>query len=180
MDRRLNRTPDPPLPPCRMIKTGPNDASGVVWATGMYFFFYNRVLLILTNFFTLSRLYLPHNNTGKVGLCCGDQNGPIWRRLGHRYVFLFCNRVLWILTNFSTVFRLYLPHNSTGKVRLCCDDQNGPKRCQMRRLGHRYVFLFCNRFLWILPNFFTVFRLYLPYNTMVKGGLCCDNQIGPK
>ena len=95
MDRRLNRTPDPPLPPCRMIKTGPNDASGVVWATGMYFLFYNRVLLILTNFFTLSRLYLPHNNTGKVGLCCGDQNGPKrrqMRRLGHRYVFLFCNR----------------------------------------------------------------------------------------
>ena len=84
MDRRLNHTPDPPLPPCRMIKTGPNDASGVVWATGMYFLFYNRVLLILTNFFTLSRLYLPHNNTGKVGLCYDDQNGHkrcIWRCL---------------------------------------------------------------------------------------------------
>jgi hypothetical protein len=52
----------------------------------MYFFFYNRVLLIPTNFFTLFRLYPPYNSTGRVRLRCDDQNVPerrIRRCLGH-------------------------------------------------------------------------------------------------
>ena len=75
-----------------MTKMGPNDARCVVCPIGMSFFFFNCALLILTTFFTLFMLYLPHNSKGMVGLCCNDQNGPKRRqmcRLAHRYVFLF-------------------------------------------------------------------------------------------
>jgi hypothetical protein len=75
-----------------MTKTGPNDVRCVDWPIGMYLFFCNRFLCILTFFFSLFRLYLPHNSTAKVGLCCDDLNGPKrlqMCRLAHRHVFIF-------------------------------------------------------------------------------------------
>ena len=100
-----------------MTKTGTNDARCVVWPIGMYLFFCNHVLWILTFFLTL---YLPHNSTGKVGLCCDDQNGPKRRqmcRLAHRHVFIFLQPCFMDTNDF-------LPppsHLNTALFSLCSD-----------------------------------------------------------
>ena len=67
---------------------------------GMYLFFYNCVLFILTNFFTLFRLYIPHNSIGRLGYGATTKTGPndasviVWA-IG-MYLF-FYNRVLYTL-----------------------------------------------------------------------------------
>ena len=72
-----------------MRKTGPNGASCVVWATGMFFFYFLRVLLL---FSVLFRFYLHFKMTGRVGLGGDEKNGPkqcVLRHLVQRYVFFF-------------------------------------------------------------------------------------------
>ena len=72
-----------------MRKTGPNDASCIVWATGMSFFYFLCVLLI---FSVLFRFYLHFKTTGWVGLGGDEKNGP-------KVCVFFLFRVFLILTN---------------------------------------------------------------------------------
>ena len=80
-----------------MTKTGPNDASGVIWPIGMYFFSCNRVLWILTVFLLyLGYIYLIIA-LGRLGRAAMTKTGPndarciVWP-IG--MYFLFCNHVL--------------------------------------------------------------------------------------
>ena len=134
-----------------MRKMGPNDVSDASFGPKVGGFILLYVLLILTNFFCLSRFYLHYKTTGKVWLGCNEENGPkqrVLRCLGQRYVFfiLFC--VLHNLTNIFCLFRFYSCLTTTrfyscskmvGRVQLGSDNKNGPKQCVLRRLGHRYV-----------------------------------------
>src|ERR1700678_2311213 len=73
--------------------TGPNDASGVVWASGMFSFCFSSCFLLLANDFYLFRSSLFFSGTQRATVAGDDHNRPkrrIWRRLGLRYVlFLF-------------------------------------------------------------------------------------------
>jgi hypothetical protein len=74
-------------------ESGPNDASGVVWALGVFFLFLFSCFFILNGTY---RLYCCIKGT--EGLTEGDDDeiGPKrrWtRRLGPRYVFYFNFRV---------------------------------------------------------------------------------------
>ena len=55
-------------------KTGPNDASCIVWAIGKYFLFL-RVLFILTISFCLFKSYSRYKWTRRVGLASDWKNG---------------------------------------------------------------------------------------------------------
>ena len=59
-----------------MTKTGPNDASGVVWALGMFFYYlFFMFIYIPTN--VLFRFYLHSKSTGRVRVRMSgkDKNG---------------------------------------------------------------------------------------------------------
>ena len=122
-----------------MTKTGTNDARCVVWPIGMYLFFCNRVLWILTNFFTLFRLYLPHISTGKAGLCCDDQNGAC--------MFFFAT-VFYGYQHFSLLYLGYIcliiAWGTLGCAAMTKTGSNDA-RCVVWPIG-MYVF-FCNRVL---------------------------------
>ena len=71
-------------------RTGPNDATRVVWAIGMCFFLLFVFFLLLNNIYS----YYGYNKATE-GLREGsdEENGPKRResrRLGHWYVFFFC------------------------------------------------------------------------------------------
>ena len=82
--------------------TGPNDASGIVWALlGMFFFCFSSCFLLLANDFYLFRSSLFFSGTRRAMVAGDDHNGPKRRqmhRLGLRYVFFF-PRVFSLLTN---------------------------------------------------------------------------------
>ena len=110
-----------------MTITGPNDASGVVWALSEFFFF-SCFFLVLTNVF---RYYLRFKATGRAAMTVmgpNDAFGVVWALSE----FSFFLRVFLILNN---VYRYYLCVKATGRAGMGCDDQNGPKRRWMRRLG---------------------------------------------
>src|ERR1700678_3523513 len=72
--------------------TGPNDASGVVWASCMFFFCFCSCFLLLANDFYLFRSSLFFSGTRRATVAGDDHNGPKrrqMRRLGLRYVFFF-------------------------------------------------------------------------------------------
>jgi hypothetical protein len=66
-------------------ETGPNDASRVVWAIGMIFFYISCFFLILTN---NSRLYLRFGRLGwatttkRAQTTCHDDDEATWLRRG--------------------------------------------------------------------------------------------------
>src|SRR5271168_3819922 len=70
--------------------TGPNISSGVVWASGMFFFCFSSCFLLLANDFYLFRPSLFFAGTQRAMVAGDDHNRPkhfIWRRLGLMYVF---------------------------------------------------------------------------------------------
>src|SRR5271168_3823070 len=72
--------------------TGPNDASGVVWALGMFCFRFSLCFLLLANDFYLFRSSLFFSGTRRATVASNDHNGPKrcqMRLLGLRYVFFF-------------------------------------------------------------------------------------------
>src|SRR5271155_5686864 len=73
--------------------TGPNDASGVVWALEVryVFFCFSSCFLLLANDFYLFRSSLFFSGTRRAMVAGDDHNRPkrcIWRRLGLRYAFI--------------------------------------------------------------------------------------------
>jgi hypothetical protein len=67
-----------------MTRTGPNDASGVVWAIGEYFFIFLRVFLSANYCFMIYTVVIYEVRYREAG---NDENGPKrrqTRRLGHR------------------------------------------------------------------------------------------------
>src|SRR6202789_423124 len=77
------------------------------------FFFFLRVLYILTIIF---RFFLSHEGTRRARVAGDDQNGPkqsIWLCLGHKYVLFFFLRVFCILT---FMYRFFLYHEDTRRV----------------------------------------------------------------
>src|SRR5271168_5110932 len=81
--------------------TGPNDASGVVWASGMFFFCFSSCFFLLTNDFYLFRSSLFFSLTPRSTVAGSYQNGPKrppMRCLGLSMCFFF-PRVFSLLTN---------------------------------------------------------------------------------
>src|ERR1700678_2948823 len=129
--------------------TGPNDASGVVWASGMFFFCFSSCFLLLANDFYLFRSSLFFSGTRRATVAGDDHNRPkrcIWRRLGPG-MFVFCfSSCFLLLANDFYLFRSSLFLSGTRRAMVAGDDHNRPKRRQMRRLGLRYVFFFSSCF----------------------------------
>src|SRR5271155_625257 len=72
--------------------TGPNDASGVVWASCMFFFCFCLCFLLLANDFYLFRSSLFFSGTQRATVAGDDHNGPKRRqmcRLGLSMCFFF-------------------------------------------------------------------------------------------
>src|SRR5271168_2926540 len=81
--------------------TGPNDASGVVWALGMFCFCFSSYFLLLANDFYLFRSSVFFSGTQRATVAGNDHNRPKQSqmcRLGLRYMFFF-PRVFSLLTN---------------------------------------------------------------------------------
>src|SRR5271168_2553533 len=76
--------------------TGPNDASGVIWALEVryVFFCFSSCFLLLANDFYLFRSSLFFSGTRRAMVAGDDHNGPKRRQMHHlklglRYVFFF-------------------------------------------------------------------------------------------
>src|ERR1700678_46309 len=72
--------------------TGPNDASGVVWGLGMFFFCFSLCFLLLAYDFFLFLSSLFFSGPRRATVAGDGHNGPKrrqMRRLGLRYVFFF-------------------------------------------------------------------------------------------
>src|ERR1700678_950380 len=72
--------------------TGPNDASGVVWASGMFSFCFSLCFLLLANDFYLFRSSLFFSGTRRATVAGDDHNRPKqrqMRRLGLSMCFFF-------------------------------------------------------------------------------------------
>ena len=67
-----------------MTRTGPNDASGVVWAIGEFYYYFFRVFLYINHFFYIITVVIYQLHDRNDG---DDENRPKrrqTRRLGHR------------------------------------------------------------------------------------------------
>src|ERR1700678_724116 len=78
--------------------TGPNNASGVVWASGMFCFCFSSGFLLLANDFYLFRSSLFFSVTQRATVAGDDHNRPKqcqMRRLGLSMCFFFLGFFLY-------------------------------------------------------------------------------------
>ena len=59
------------------VKTGPNNAPGIVWAISEFFFIYSSFFWILTNVYSIY-IMIYNVHSGKGG---NNKNRPKWMRL---------------------------------------------------------------------------------------------------